>query len=221
MLSDTLFSTAPSAGSLWELQRRLTSQLGLHALLTHTLALRAATPHAIILRRDLGSADLLDFGHESLGGGVPGGGGGADVGDTDGAALFGLAPFRLTRGLQHLISPLGIAGPFAGAICAAAECLANSAKCPLPLWMDLLARPEEHAAVDGAAAGLADGLVPWCASGEAAASRMRLLSPVLLTRGAANKTAEVDVHAKVHALVEAATSMDNLCAMPSAFQAWI
>ena len=218
LLSEILTAAAPSAGAVWELQRRLTSQIGLHALLTHTLGLRAATPHAIVLRRDLGCADLVDFGHETLT--IPAGG------NDDEAEPA--VPFRLTRGLQQFISPLGIAGPFAGAICAAAECLGSPTKCPLPLWMASLSRPEGHA--DGKAtvddspeAGLQAKLVPWRASGEEAASRMRELSPVLLTRAVPNKAAvgNVDVHAKVQSLIDAATSADTMYTMPSAFQAWL
>ena len=110
-----------------------------------------------------------------------------------------------------------------GAICAAAECLANHSKCPLPLWMDTLARPEQNSAgEDSAAAGRAQGLVPWGTTGEAAAARVRELSPVLLTRSKKQGTEhKVDVHEAVQGLIDAATNIDAMCAMPSAFQAWI
>lgn len=130
--------------------------------------------------------------------------------------------------MQHLISPLGISGPFAGAICAAAESLANRAKCPLPLWLDVLARPERHdgdfeGSQQSARAGRAQGLVPWTASGETAARRMCELSPVLQTRHAPGKlpAGSVDVHGKVHALIDAATSVESHYALPAAFEAWI
>ena len=55
----------------------------------------------------------------------------------------------------------------------------------------------------------------WCL-------RMRELSPVILTRtSTAAKSSQVDVHEAVRKLVEAATNQDNLCAMPSSFQAWL
>ena len=64
--------------------------------------------------------------------------------------------------------------------------------------------------------------MPWSASGADAAERVRELSPVLLARAAPAKAATaIDVHAKVHSLIEAATSIEAMCAMPSAFEAWI
>ena len=63
--------------------------------------------------------------------------------------------------------------------------------------------------------------MPWEAAGEEAAARMRELSPALLSRAAPPKGPSADVHAKVRALVEAATSVDNLSSMPPAFQAWL
>ena len=134
-------------------------------------------------------------------------------------------PFRLTRLLQNFITPLGIDGAFSGAICAASECLAAHQKCPLPLWLDALARPEDSRTgeADSAAAGVADGLVPWGADGKSAAARVRELSPVLATRSVAkgDGLANVDVHRQVRSLVDAATSPENLWSMPSAFQAWL
>lgn len=225
LLSQVLHSTAPSAGSMWELQRRLTAQLGLHALLTHALNLKTATPHSIVLRRDIGAVELLEFGLDTLGGGVPSPATDLPATEDSDTPLYNALPFRLTRTMQQLISPLGIAGAFTGAICAAAECLADPAKAPLPLWVDTFARPEAHSADDGPSAGRRDGIVPWSTSGEAAAERMAALSPAILTRAAAvngkGSTAHVDVHAKVHALIEAATNADTLAAMPSAFQAWL
>ena len=221
LLTEVLHGTAPNAGSMWELQRRLTSQLGVQALLTYVLGLRAGTPQSIVLRRDLGSADLLEFGHECLGGGIPGASPLPNI-NNELCNVAGV-PFRLTRGMLHLMSPLGLSGPFTGAICAAAECLANHSKCPLPLWMDTLARPEQNSAgEDSAAAGRAQGLVPWGTTGEAAAARVRELSPVLLTRSKKQGTEhKVDVHEAVQGLIDAATNIDAMCAMPSAFQAWI
>lgn len=216
-LSRALHAHAPSAGTLWQLQRRLASQLGLHALFTYALAMRSVTPEAIVLRRDTGAAELVHFSlPESR---MAGGGGGVP-------AVGPSVPFRLTRMLQQFITPLGIDGPFSGAIGAAAECLANRAKCPLPLWLDALARPEHSSAVwdseaDTASCGLELGIVPWEARGETAATRVRELSPLLLARAAPAKGASADVHAKVRSLVEAATSVDNLSAMPPAFQAWL
>jgi len=127
VLSRLLHGCAPSAGVQWELQRRITSQLGLHALLTHALQLRTLTPETIILRRDAGAAELLEF---------------ALVAPTAAheAASAPSVPFRLTRALQQFITPLGIDGPFSGAFCAAAECFANHSKCPLSQWLDALAR---------------------------------------------------------------------------------
>ena len=215
-LSRVIHARAPSASVLWEVQRRLSSQLGLHALLTYALKMRTTTPDTLILRRDSGSAEFIDFGPLAPGSSTP-------VIAADDAAETAI-PFRLTRTLQQFITPLGIDGPYSGAMCAAAECLSNRSKCALPLWLDALARPEggsTAAREDTAAAGLAAGLVPWGASGDAAAERMRELSPVLVARGASTKGPAVDVHAKVRMLVEAATSQDNLAAMPSAFQAWL
>jgi len=217
VLSRLLHGCAPSAGVQWELQRRITSQLGLHALLTHALQLRTLTPETIILRRDAGAAELLEF---------------ALVAPTAAheAASAPSVPFRLTRALQQFITPLGIDGPFSGAFCAAAECFANHSKCPLSQWLDALARSEHggggrDSATSAAGAAAAADLVPWGVSGAQAAERMQQLSPALLTRAAPSKGPSADVHTDVHAnvraLVEAATNPDALSAMPSAFQAWL
>jgi transformation/transcription domain-associated protein len=219
-LSRVLHGCTPSVGSFWELQRRLTSQLGLHALLTYTLGLRTATPHNVVLRRDVGTAELVDFGPTV---GMPDEAHAAENGG------LGLVPFRLTRTLQHLVTPLSIDGAFAGAMCAAAECFANETKVPISLWLDALARPEEErseASQDSAAAGLLEGVVPWVSSGEDAADRLRSLSPVAIVRAAPKAAppataSTADVHGPVRRLVAAAISPDNLAAMPSSFQAWL
>jgi len=212
-LSRALYGCAPSAGVLWDLQRRITSQLGLHALLTHALQLSATLPETIVLRRDTGAVELLEF--TSFGAGASP----KDVMPID------EVPFRLTRTLQQFITPLGIDGPFSGAFCAAAECLANQNKCPLPQWLDALARreggPSGGDPDDTASAALAQGLVPWGCSGLKAAERVQNLSPVLLARSAAGNRPMADVHAKVRSLIDAATNTDNLCAMPSGWMAWL
>ena len=212
-LSRALYGCAPSAGVLWDLQRRITSQLGLHALLTHALQLSATLPETIVLRRDTGAVELLEF--TSFGAGASP----KDVVPID------EVPFRLTRTLQQFITPLGIDGPFSGAFCAAAECLANQNKCPLPQWLDALARreggPSGGDPDDTASAALAQGLVPWGSSGLKAAERVQNLSPVLLARSAAGNRPMADVHAKVRSLIDAATNTDNLCAMPSGWMAWL
>jgi transformation/transcription domain-associated protein len=212
-LSRALYGCAPSAGVLWDLQRRITSQLGLHALLTHALQLSATLPETIVLRRDTGAVELLEF--TSFGAGASP----KDVVPID------EVPFRLTRTLQQFITPLGIDGPFSGAFCAAAECLANQNKCPLPQWLDALARreggPSGGDPDDTASAALAQGLVPWGCSGLKAAERVQNLSPVLLARSAAGNRPMADVHAKVRSLIDAATNTDNLCAMPSGWMAWL
>jgi hypothetical protein len=210
-LARHLHSLSQSAGAYWELQRRLTSQLGLHALLSHALSLRNSLPGTVLLRRDTGCAELVEHASRACSAGCD------------------AVPFRLTRLMQHFVSPLGIDGAFSGAICAASECLAHHGKCPLPLWLDALSRPEEarSGSADLAAAGVAEGVVPWGVDGEVAAARVRELSPVLATRGAAKKAdgevghAVVDVHQQVRSLVNAATSPENLWGMPSSFQAWL
>ena len=64
-------------------------------------------------------------------------------------------------------------------------------------------------------------IVPWRAAGEDAAARLQELSPVLAVRATANNVMSVDVHATVRALVDAATDVDNLTQMPSAYQGWL
>ena len=206
-------------GALWELQRRLTSQLGLQALLTYCVGLRAGTPHSLVLRRDLGSADLLEFGHECLGGGIPGAGPLPNI-NNELCNVAGV-PFRLTRGMVHLMSPLGLSGPFTGAICAAAGSprQPSGARCrsgwtpwrgPSRIAPERIARPP-----------VAQGLVPWGTTGEAAAARVRNLAGAAHTEQKQGTEHKVDVHEAVQGLIDAATNIDAMCAMPSAFQAWI
>jgi len=210
-LAKVLHGCAPSANVMWELQRRLAAQFGLQALLTHAFGMRTMTPETLVLRRDAGAAELIDFSP------LPP----AKTAD----AADNSVPFRLTRTLQQFITPLGIDGPFSGAFCAASECFANQSKVPLPIWIDALARPEGGPGggdpSDTAAAALAEGLVPWSFSGQEAAKRVQQLSPVLLTKISPQKGVSADVHAKVRSLVDAATNPENLCTMPSAFQAWL
>ena len=106
-----LHGLTPSAGAYWELQRRPASQPGPHARLTPAFSLRTSLPHSIVLRRDVGAAELVEYSPPALSAGCD------------------AVPFRLTRLLQNFITPLGIDGAFSGAICAASECLAAHQKC--------------------------------------------------------------------------------------------
>ena len=52
LLSQHLHHVMPSPAELWAVQRRIASQLGLHALMCYALKLRASHPSAIIFRVD-------------------------------------------------------------------------------------------------------------------------------------------------------------------------
>lgn len=130
MLTTAMAAAMPSPVELWTLQRRLASQLGLHALLCHALKLRSTQPSSLVFRLDQAAVELSQF----------------DLPLPPFAAAANAAmPFRLTRNLLHFITPLGVDGAFSGAFSAAAECMAQRRKCPLELWLDLLSRPEDPA----------------------------------------------------------------------------
>mmetsp|Transcript_15954 Transcript_15954/g.41993 ORF Transcript_15954/g.41993 Transcript_15954/m.41993 type:complete len:549 (-) Transcript_15954:277-1923(-) len=226
VLSSHMARAMPSPAELWALQRRLASQLGLHALLCHALRLRATHPSSLVLRRDHAAVEYEQFDMPR---------------DRAPLAASSAMPFRLTRNLIHLISPLGVDGGFAGAFSAAAECMAQRRKCPLGQWLDLLSRPEDPDD-DGAGAGRADAmdvdgapppaagsaLVPWGALPADAIAAVSALSPELAVQRKADnkglppgKATAADVHAGLRALIDEATDADKLQAMPPAWQPWL
>ena len=218
VLSRAMHAGAASAAELWELQRGFTSQLGLHALLCHALGLRATQPTSLLISRDSGGVPLTEFDLPAAAAAsavVPAGGGG---GDGPAAPV----PFRLSRNLVHFVAPFGVEGAFSASFSAAAECCADEHKCPLELWLDFLAQPEDAtAAAGGDGADALGHFPPWSATGAVAAARMRELSPQLIVRAHHPKRHEADVHAKLRALIDQATSVDRLAEMPPAWQPWL
>jgi hypothetical protein len=203
---------APSASSMFALRRRLTTNVGLNSLLNYAFSLRCDIPHSIVLRRDLGTAELLDFAPAI----------GFHASPSDGV------PFRLTRTMQNYISPLNIHGAFVGAMCAAAECFANQSKCPVEFWLNALSHGD--AVLQPTAEGTAFGppteaIVPWSADGQTAARRVVELSPAEIARAATavggDAGGSVDAATTVRDLVGAATRLQNLVAMPSSYEAWL
>mmetsp|Transcript_43860 Transcript_43860/g.138848 ORF Transcript_43860/g.138848 Transcript_43860/m.138848 type:complete len:590 (-) Transcript_43860:160-1929(-) len=188
----------PSLVQQWELRRALTAQLGLHALLSYTLQLKALQPGSVVFSRATGAVHLACA---------------ADL-TAAGAAAEKPLPFRLTRNLQRLATPFGVDGAFSATFSAAAECFASPRKCPLELWLATLAQPEE----DGATGAPLPFSPPWGAAPAEAASRMHALSPAELVKKMGK---QADVHANLRALVAEATSEEALTRQPPAWQAWL
>eukprot|EP00908_Phaeocystis_cordata_P015074 Transcript_26185.p2 GENE.Transcript_26185~~Transcript_26185.p2 ORF type:complete len:544 (+),score=249.13 Transcript_26185:705-2336(+) len=207
LLARALRAGVPSAEELWELQRGVTSQLGLHALLAHTLGLRVSNPHTMLIARDSGALLLTDFALPAAGAASGGS-----------AAAPPAVPFRLSRNLVHFVSPFGVDGAFSGAFSAAAECCADEQKCPLELWLDFLGADEPGAAAASDALG---HFPPWSAPGSVAKARMRELSPQLIVRAHHPKRHQADVHEKLRNLIDQATSASSLSEMPPAWQPWL
>jgi len=224
ILTQAMHLAMPSPFELWALQRRLASQLGLHALLCHSLKLRATSPSSIILRQDHAAIELSQFDLPL---------------QSTSAAAVGTMPFRLTRNLLHFITPLGVDGAFSGSFSAAAECMAQHRKSPLVAWLDILSRAEDPTdeepsggdvmEVDGTSKSDLRGLVPWGAEPVEALSVVADLSPELAVQRkteysktmVSGKGNTADVHAGLRVLIEEATDIDKLQAMPPAWQPWL
>eukprot|EP00965_Chrysotila_dentata_P024591 814233-Pleurochrysis_carterae.AAC.2 len=127
ILAKAIQGHLPKAVQRWDMHRQLAAQLGLHSLLCYTIGLRAQQPQSLVLSLSTGNLRLVDLDP------VP-------LPSTEGnpRTAYGV-PFRLTRNLQRVATPFGISGTFSAVFAAAAECLANTQKCPLAMWLDYLA----------------------------------------------------------------------------------
>jgi len=201
MLVRAIREAVPSAIQQWELIRGLCAQLGLHALLCHTLGLRALQPSSLVFSLSQGALALGTFDSPAL---PP----------PQGTPAVVPPSFRLTRNLQRLATPFGVDGAFSASFSAGAECLAHPRKCPIELWLTALAAPEE----DGASGAHIRFLPPWSAPPSLAAARARELAPSELVKKMGK---DADVHASLRALVAEATSEETLTRQPPAWQAWL
>jgi hypothetical protein len=195
-----MHGAVPHTAEWWSAQQSLASQLGLQALLCHLVGLRATCARSLTIEMDSSSIELQHFDPLPLS---------IQVGPP-------VMPFRLTRSIQHFLTPLGVDGRFSGALRGAAECMAQAHKCPLGLWLDFLSQLESSEQSLHYHAN-----VPWNATGIEAESRACDLSPdVARSRGQSSQRI-VHVCEHVQMLIARATSADHLQRMPPAWMAWL
>jgi len=197
ILAKAIQGHLPKAVQRWDMHRQLAAQLGLHSLLCYTIGLRAQQPQSLVLSLSTGNLRLVDLDP------VP-------LPSTEGnpRTAYGV-PFRLTRNLQRVATPFGISGTFSAVFAAAAECLANTQKCPLAMWLDYLAMPDTSGE---------DFHPPWTVSGEEAESRAKGVSPAELVK---REGKAADVYSMLRSLIAEATNDEALQTMPPGWQAWL
>uniref|UniRef100_A0A1I8HGE9 PI3K/PI4K catalytic domain-containing protein n=1 Tax=Macrostomum lignano TaxID=282301 RepID=A0A1I8HGE9_9PLAT len=187
-------------------RRVVTGQLGLLGLLEMTLGLEKAGPDRLLLQLDTGRASVTRQVWSS------------SVAATAGSFASQAAdsqpptavPFRLTPNLCELISPLGIRGPLQAAIIASARCLVLP-KYQLAAYLRCVLRDEvilTYRQANGGACPEADALTQ--SVGQAVSAILARLQALAAFEGRV-----------VPDYVKAASDLDNLAAMPAAYQPWL
>ena len=213
LLKEWSHTTFQSATDYWTFRKLLTLQLALAGFAEYVLHLTRLNPDMLYIHQDSGLANVAYFKFDV-----------DDVsGDLDGNRPV---PFRLTPCLNEFLSEVGVKGPFTAAMISCARCFVHP-NFKLRAFLRAVLRDEMIAYNKKNAPPFEElnqtgEMTPPQESKDREAVAGLVIKAVAAIMARLNSLSSFDGNeGKVVTLVQAASSVDNLCRMDPAWHPWL